>query len=150
MDWAPHSYRLVPRLHERWEARGKALPGFHTPHNPTHLLVYPEAVALTEVFCDLEWRRHIAMVREFQTANFYQHVAKRLNQLPDFALLAGTALDPPPAPQLRVGPQPDPAVDQRDPPQAREDPHRVLRTPRVVHPNPVPRNPPLQVRDDDQ
>ncbi|WP_018586204.1 TniQ family protein [Salinispora arenicola] len=85
MDWAPHSYRLVPRLHERWEARGKALPGFHTPHNPTHLLVYPEAVALTEVFCDLEWRRHIAMVREFQTANFYQHVAKRLNQPPDFA-----------------------------------------------------------------
>ncbi|NIL63969.1 hypothetical protein [Salinispora arenicola] len=28
MDWVPHSYRLVPRLHERWEARGKALPGF--------------------------------------------------------------------------------------------------------------------------
>lgn len=85
MDWAPHSYRYAPRLHERWEARGKTLPGFHSAHKPTRLLVYPEAIALAEIFCDLEWRRHVAMVRELQMTNFYSHVAKRLNQPPDFA-----------------------------------------------------------------
>ena len=85
MDWAPHSCRYAPCLHERWEARGDKLPGFHSAHKPTRLLVYPEAVALAEVFCDLEWRRHVAMVRELQMTNFYQHVAKRLDQPSDFA-----------------------------------------------------------------
>jgi hypothetical protein len=85
-QWASHSDRGIPRLHDRWQARSKVLDnGRRGPASLSRLLVYPEAVALTEVFCDLEWRRHVAMVREPQMTNFFRHVTKRLNQPPDFA-----------------------------------------------------------------
>ncbi|RKN21432.1 hypothetical protein D7147_11820 [Micromonospora musae] len=84
-EWARRSFRTVPRLHDRWQARGRLLAGHHSPFNPSDLLVYPEAVALAEIFCDLEWRRHVAMVRELEMPNFYRRIAARLNQPRDFA-----------------------------------------------------------------
>jgi hypothetical protein len=62
MDWARHSKYHARSLHDRWQARADALGIGHSPYNPTPLFVFPEAVALAEVFSDLGWRRHVAMV----------------------------------------------------------------------------------------
>ncbi|GIF75673.1 hypothetical protein [Asanoa siamensis] len=83
--WARSSHRTIPRLHELWQTRDNLLTGRHNLFNPSNLLIYPEAVALAEIFCDLEWRRHVAMVRERQMTNFYKRIAARLNQSGDFA-----------------------------------------------------------------
>ena len=85
MDWARPSYRDSPRLHARWTDRGHALGTFHGPFTPSPLLVFPEAVALAEILCDLEWRRHVAMVEEIDMTNFYRHIAQRLDEPRAFA-----------------------------------------------------------------
>ncbi|MGH3722059.1 MAG: TniQ family protein [Pseudonocardiaceae bacterium] len=83
--WAPSSYRLHPQLHARWKARGAALRPFCDPRNPTPLLVFPEAVAIAEILCDLHWRRHVAMVdNDLHLAWFYRRIAARLGQPPAF------------------------------------------------------------------
>ncbi|WFE54175.1 hypothetical protein [Micromonospora sp. WMMD1155] len=84
-EWARLSFRTLPRLHDIWQTRGNVLPGHHSPFRPSDLLVYPEAVGLAEIFCDLEWRRHVAMVRDLEMTNFYKRIAARLNQPRDLA-----------------------------------------------------------------
>jgi hypothetical protein len=81
VGWGRTNYRKNKALHDRWDARKKAIKSRGYAFKPTPLLVFPEAVALTEVLTDLEWRRHVAMVREERHLDrFYQHVARRLNQ----------------------------------------------------------------------
>jgi hypothetical protein len=81
--WATSSYRLHPQLHARWAARGAALRPPCGPHDPTPVLVFPEAVAITEILCDLHWRRHVAMVNNnLHLARFYRRIAQRLGQPP--------------------------------------------------------------------
>lgn len=84
--WAKSSHRLHPQLHARWTARGAALRPFASPHNPTPLLVFPETVAIAEILCDLQWRRHVAMVdNDLHLRRFYRRIAARLGQPPAFA-----------------------------------------------------------------
>ncbi|GAA2714930.1 TniQ family protein [Micromonospora olivasterospora] len=86
MDWARSSHSASPRLHARWTARADALRTFHGPFNPSPLLVFPETIALTEILCDLEWRRHVAMVNsDIDMTNFYRHITHRLGQPRTFA-----------------------------------------------------------------
>ncbi|MEU1985008.1 hypothetical protein [Nocardia sp. NPDC019395] len=55
------------------------------PGTPPGLLVLPEAVTITEVLCDLEWRRHIAMAHSnVDLLQFYELIARRLGQSREF------------------------------------------------------------------
>ncbi|QSE84663.1 TniQ family protein [Rhodococcus koreensis] len=70
-------------LHARWDQRETAMQSVSGPE--TGLLVLPEAVALAEVLCDLEWRRHVAMVdTNTELARFYSRVGRQLGQSPNF------------------------------------------------------------------
>jgi hypothetical protein len=40
----------------------------------------PEAVALAEILCDLEWRGHVAMANDYDLVQFYRLVARRLGR----------------------------------------------------------------------
>lgn len=72
------SYDNVNHLHARWDKRAATLP---QSNSATSLLVLPEAVALAEVLCDLEWRRRVAMAEyDHDVAPFYRHVGRRLGQ----------------------------------------------------------------------
>ncbi|HEY4004181.1 MAG TPA: hypothetical protein VGM60_03195 [Pseudonocardia sp.] len=76
-------------LHQRWEARSAAIRPWPSAVTPNDLLVFPEAIALAEVICDLEWRRHVAMAQhDIDLKPFYHRVAARLGQPPQFAALA--------------------------------------------------------------
>src|ERR1700678_3761790 len=41
---------------------------------------FPEAVTLTHVLTDLDWRRHVAMVPDYQLDRFYKRIAHRLGE----------------------------------------------------------------------
>ncbi len=46
----------------------------------------PEAVTIATTLCDLEWRRYIAMAEtDLNLHQFYQLIARRLGQPPEFA-----------------------------------------------------------------
>jgi hypothetical protein len=45
----------------------------------------PEAVALAEILCDLDWRRHVAMANDYDLMQFYRLVARRLGQPTKFS-----------------------------------------------------------------
>jgi len=81
MIWAsrgPLHHRI---LHARWSARAAALGSAQSPHQPSPPLVFPEAVAITEILCDLHWRRHVAMVEHhWQLNSFYRRIGQRLTQ----------------------------------------------------------------------
>lgn len=83
--WAQQSSRTSPQLHARWKARGEAIRTGTGPLAATPLLVFPEAIVLTEILCDLQWRRHVAMAdNDAHIARFYRHVTRRLEQPPSF------------------------------------------------------------------
>jgi len=69
-------------LHARWDKRAETLP---SPGLDTSLLVMPEAVALAEILCDLEWRRHVAIANDYDLMQFYRLVARRLGQPTKFS-----------------------------------------------------------------
>jgi hypothetical protein len=71
--------RWFPVLHERWHARAEKLGIPSQPAAP-RVVTFPEAVALTEILTDLNWRRHIAMVRPQDLDRFYQRVARHLGE----------------------------------------------------------------------
>jgi hypothetical protein len=73
------SYAIVEHLRARWAKRAETLPSSGLA---TLLLVMPEAVALAEILCDLEWRRHVAMATDYDLVQFYRLVARRLGQPP--------------------------------------------------------------------
>jgi hypothetical protein len=85
MTWAARSHLDSPKLHASWNARAAALDTSPGPHEPSPLLVFPEAVALTEILCDLHWRRHVAMVNDWQLVSFYRRIGLRLDQPNAFA-----------------------------------------------------------------
>jgi hypothetical protein len=72
--WAQDPYRRS-RLRSRWQDRASRLGLTGPPGQPA--VTFPEAVALAQVLTDLDWRRHVAMVREWQLDRFYQHIARR-------------------------------------------------------------------------
>lgn len=91
--WAVGSDRTSPRLHARWAARAAALHartdagtdgGLDAgvgPGRPTRVLVFPEAVAIAELLCDPDWRRHVAMVTSgLHLSWFYRRMALRLGE----------------------------------------------------------------------
>ncbi|HEX4102492.1 MAG TPA: TniQ family protein [Pseudonocardiaceae bacterium] len=81
MVWATRSHLNSPKLHASWTARAAALGGSHDPRQPSPLLVFPEAVALAEILCDLPWRRHVAMVEhDWDLTDFYRRIGRRLSQ----------------------------------------------------------------------
>jgi hypothetical protein len=55
------SHAIVEHLHAHWDKRAETLP---SSASATSLLVMPEAVALAEILCDLEWRRHVLRVTD--------------------------------------------------------------------------------------
>lgn len=81
-EWRHHrgrqrvSHAIVEHLQARWNKRAETLP---SSGSTTSLLVMPEAVALAEIVCDLEWRRHVAMANDYDL-QFYRLVARRLGQ----------------------------------------------------------------------
>jgi hypothetical protein len=87
-EWHHHwdrqsfSHSIFEHLHARWDKRAETLP---SPGSATSLLVMPEAVALTEILCDLEWRRHVAMANDYDLIQFYRLVAQRLGQSTKFS-----------------------------------------------------------------
>lgn len=84
--WVVPSRHDHPRLHQTWTARTRALwPGL-TVTVPSDLLVFPEAVALTQIITDMRWRRHVAMARyDCDLRDFFHRVADRLGQPRIFA-----------------------------------------------------------------
>ncbi len=99
VGWADRNHLTTTTtrvFHDRLAAR---LQASNLPNTPGHrrLLVFPEAVALAELFCDLDWRRHVAMVDEFglDMNTFVRAVARRLGQPPSFTRrLSYTDADP--------------------------------------------------------
>lgn len=103
--WATGSSRTSPRLHARWAARAAALHGACPAETgardgaptdvrddargldegglgrPSRVLVFPEAVAIAELLCDLAWRRHVAMVKDDLHLDWFRRrVALRLGE----------------------------------------------------------------------
>lgn len=87
-EWHHHRNRhsripsIFEHLHARWDKRAETLP---SPGSATSLLVMPEAVALAEILCDLEWRRHVAMANDYDLIQFYRLVARCLGQPTKFS-----------------------------------------------------------------
>lgn len=79
--WAGHDPDRFPAVSQRWHARATALGIPHEPPAPT-VVTFPEAVVLAEILTDLNWRRHAAVVDVLDIDIFYQHVARRLGELP--------------------------------------------------------------------
>jgi len=71
------SHAIVEELHARWDKRAETLP---SSGSATSLLEMPDAVALAEILCDLEWRRHVAMANDYDLVQFYRLVARRLGR----------------------------------------------------------------------
>lgn len=75
--WAHEPYRR-PRLRSRWQDRAAKLGLTSPPGQPA--VTFPEAVTLAQVLTDLDWRRHVAMVHEWQLDRFYWRIALRLGE----------------------------------------------------------------------
>lgn len=69
-------------LHGRWDTRARTLP---SAGSASSLLVMPEAVALAEILCDPQWRRHVAIADNYDLVQFYRQVARRLGQPSKFS-----------------------------------------------------------------
>ncbi len=70
--------RTYANLQRRWDQRIAAMSA---PNPPVGLVVFPEAVTIAEVICDLDWRRHIAMAEHnVWLLQFYLLIARRLGQ----------------------------------------------------------------------
>lgn len=86
--WHHHKYRhsfshsIFEELHARWDGRARTLP---SPAPATSLLVLPEAVALAEILCDPQWRRHVAIANHNDLLPFYRQVARHLGQPTKFS-----------------------------------------------------------------
>jgi hypothetical protein len=68
----------VRRLSNRWQDRTTRLGLTGPPAQPA--VTFPEAVTLAQILTDLDWRRHVAMVHEWQLDRFYRRVALRLGE----------------------------------------------------------------------
>jgi len=75
--WTGCDPRRLPVFSQRWRDRAAAL-GITAAGHPPEIVTYPEAVMLTAILADLNWRRHVAM--SWDTGQFYQHVAERLGE----------------------------------------------------------------------
>ena len=75
--WAQDPLRR-PRLCSRWQDRASRLGLTGPPAQPA--VTFPEVIALAQILTDLDWRRHVAMVREWQLDLFYQRIARRLGE----------------------------------------------------------------------
>jgi len=71
--------RWFPVLRERWRARAEKL-GVPPAAPAPPVVTFPEAVALAEILTDLNWRRHVAMVRPHDLDRFYRRVARHLGE----------------------------------------------------------------------
>jgi hypothetical protein len=73
-----------PGLRTRWQERAEnlGLPNSHEHPGAHPAVTFPEAVALTEILTDLNWRRHVALVPDYLLDRFHNRVAQRLNQKP--------------------------------------------------------------------
>jgi hypothetical protein len=92
-DWAEHPAGQLPATIKRWHVRAEALGIPRAIRRP--VVSFPEAVALTEILTDLSWRRHVAMVNNWELDSFYRRVAHHLGDTPqpsarsDYRLLWG-------------------------------------------------------------
>jgi hypothetical protein len=78
--WAELAPVRLPELSKRWHTRAEALGLQPRRGHEQALVSYPEAVALAEILTDLDWRRHVAMVRDHQLDKFYRRVGTRLGE----------------------------------------------------------------------
>jgi hypothetical protein len=69
-------------LEPRWRARAERLALPTAPRRIPALVTFPEAVALAELFTDLGWRRHVAMVDPLLLDHFHRLVAARFDCAP--------------------------------------------------------------------
>jgi hypothetical protein len=76
-DWTECDPRRMPVFSQRWRARAAAL-GITTGKWPPPVVTFPEAVMLTAILTDLNWRRYVAL--EWDIRPFYQHVADSIGE----------------------------------------------------------------------
>jgi len=76
-NWTECDPRRMPVFSQRWRDRAAAL-GITTGKWPPRVVTFPEAVTLTAILTDLNWRRYVAL--EWDTRPFYQHVADSIGE----------------------------------------------------------------------
>jgi hypothetical protein len=77
-DWTEYDPRRMPVFSRRWRDRAAAL-GITTAEKwPPRVVTFPEAVTLTAILTDLNWRRYVAL--EWNDKPFYQHVAESIGE----------------------------------------------------------------------
>ncbi len=138
------SHAIVEELHARWDKRAETLP---SAGSATSLLAMPEAVAVAEILCDLEWRRHVAKANDYDLGAV----------LPAGRPAPRTAGENRRPARLLLPARPAQEVGYRVPQTVPNHPRPVLEsityspalqpTVSLRHPS---NNPPRQVRDDDQ
>ena len=60
-DWTGCDPRRMPVFSQRWRDRAAALGITVTGKWPPWVVTFPEAVTLTAILTDLNWRRYIAL-----------------------------------------------------------------------------------------
>ncbi|MEV6335202.1 hypothetical protein AB0M12_10850 [Nocardia vinacea] len=88
-----HPNYTFKQLNQRWTIRRDRLPAGTSPN----LLLLPEAVTIATALCDMDWRRHVAMVNtSAELALFYHHIGRILGQPRKFSqtMAWGNYVDP--------------------------------------------------------
>ncbi|MEU0480962.1 hypothetical protein ABZ260_17460 [Streptosporangium sp. NPDC006013] len=76
--WATHPPIRLPTVVKWWRARAVALGIPDAPRQP--IVTFPEAVTLTEILTNLDWRQHVAMAEDYDLGRFYQHITRSLGE----------------------------------------------------------------------
>jgi hypothetical protein len=70
--------RHMPAFSRRWHARATALGITQTGKQPPRIVTFPEAVALTALLTDLNWRRDVVI--GWEETQLYKHAAKAIGE----------------------------------------------------------------------
>jgi hypothetical protein len=76
--WTECDPRRMPVFSQRWRDRAAALGITTGKWPPPRVVTFPEAVTLTAILTDLNWRRYVAL--EWDDRPFYQHIAESIGE----------------------------------------------------------------------
>ncbi|MGH3288985.1 MAG: hypothetical protein ACRDPD_30635 [Streptosporangiaceae bacterium] len=68
----------MPVFSQRWRDRATALGIAKTGKHPPRVVTFPEAVTLTAILTDLDWRRGVAL--DWDDRPFYQRIAESIGE----------------------------------------------------------------------
>jgi len=71
--------RRMPVFSQRWRGRATALGITKTGKRPPRVVTFPEAVTLTAILTDLDWRRDVAL-EWIDDSPFYQRIAESIGE----------------------------------------------------------------------